>query len=237
MSAKLDGNDVAAYCPICERTATFSSRYKGNELGSFKKEFTVRPSYGSFLTTKGVYTFQLLRCAGCGYGGYAIIRYKEGEGYSIALFYPDEIYHAELPLAVPDDIKKEYREAERCMGFKAFRAASVLFRSALEKTLKVNGYVASGIIDKMKLYKKIEEAAADGVITRSRQRRAHDDVRTLGNDVLHEEYCEIKEEAAATAGHYVQRIFEDFYDHRAETEAVLIEKGRLAAKEPDTPGQ
>jgi len=233
MSAKLDGNDVAAYCPICERTATFASKYKGNELGSFKKKFTER-GYRSFLPIEGEYIFRLLRCAGCGYGGYAAIRYTEIDGYKLVIFFPDAVHPTELPLAVPDDIKKEYREAERCMGFKAFRAASVLFRSALEKTLKVNGYVVSGIIDKMNLYKKIDEAAADGVITRSRRRRAHDDVRTLGNDVLHEEYCEIKEEAAETAGHYVQRIFEDFYDHRAETEAVLIEKGRIVSEEPDS---
>jgi hypothetical protein len=57
-----------------------------------------------------------------------------------------------------------------------------LLRSTLEKTLKANGYT------KGNLKEKIEAAAADGVITAPRERRAHSEVRVLGNDVLHDEY-------------------------------------------------
>jgi hypothetical protein len=45
-----------------------------------------------------------------------------------------------LPEDVPDGLIKEFREAELCASFGAWRAASAMLRSVLEKTLKVNGY-------------------------------------------------------------------------------------------------
>jgi hypothetical protein len=65
---------------------------------------------------------------------------------------------------------------------------------------------------------KIDEAASDGVITEARRKRAHDDIRVLGNDVLHDEWREVKEEEVSGAHQYIQRILEDFYDDRASVE-------------------
>jgi hypothetical protein len=67
------------------------------------------------------------------------------------------------------------------------------------------------------------------VITAARQRRAHDEVRSLGNDVLHDEWRPVSEDEYEQAHHYVQRVIEDFYDHRAEVETLLVAKGRIAA--------
>jgi hypothetical protein len=77
------------------------------------------------------------------------------------------------------------------------------FRSALEKALKANGYM------KGSLAARIDEAAGDGVITEARRKRAHEDVRVLGNDVLHDEWRSVTDDEV-TAAHYVQRILEDF---------------------------
>jgi hypothetical protein len=99
-----------------------------------------------------------------------------------------------------------------------------MFRSVLEKTLIVNGYTRKSDGD---LYARIEAAAADGVITAARRERAHQEIRVLGNDILHDPWREVTEEEYKLARHYAQRILEDFYDHRGEVEKVLQAKKRL----------
>jgi hypothetical protein len=94
-------------------------------------------------------------------------------------------------------------------------------RSALEKALKVNGYT------KGSLQTKIDDAAADGVITAARKQRAHDDIRVLGNEVVHDEWRPVSAEEVKSALHYTQRVLEDFYDDRTAVEQVLKAKGRL----------
>jgi hypothetical protein len=96
----------------------------------------------------------------------------------------------------------------------------------LEKTLIENGYT------KGSLASRIDDAAADGIITAARQKRAHDDIRVLGNDILHDEWREVVEGEYKAAHLYTQRILEDLYDQRDEVEQVLSSTGRLAKKEP-----
>jgi len=98
---------------------------------------------------------------------------------------------------------------------------SALLRSTLEKTLSANGY------KKGTLAERIDEAAADGAITAARSKRAHDDIRVLGNDILHDDWRAVTEDEFDQAHHYAQRILEDFYDDRPSVEALLIAKGRL----------
>jgi len=136
-------------------------------------------------------------------------------------FFPLEIAHLALPAGVPSGIVAEFGEAELCAAIRAWRAGSAMFRSALEKTLEANGYPAGTLM------KRIDDAAGDGVITAARQKRAHDDVRVLGNDVLHEPWREVSPDEYAAARFYVHRIVEDFYDTRAEVEAILMAKGRI----------
>jgi len=152
----------------------------------------------------------------------------------VATFFPFSVDAAQLPKAVPLEIVKEFREAEQCASFGANRAASALFRSALEKTLKVNGYSKDKDSTLTDLKKRIDAAAGDGVITAARQQKAHDEVRTLGNDVLHDEWRAVTDDEVEDAHHYCQRILEDLYDDRPTVEKLLIAKGRLSSPTPQT---
>lgn len=166
--------------------------------------------------------WKLLQCSGCGRAGLAKF-HDNGNGATAVLesFHPRALSTAPLPATVPEGVAKEYREAELCASVEAWRAASALLRSALEKTLKANGYTSGT------LQKKIDDAAADGVITSARRQRAHDGIRVLGNEVVHDEWRAVTEDEVAAALHYAQRVLEDLYDDRAAVEAILIAKGRL----------
>jgi hypothetical protein len=163
--------------------------------------------------------YMLLRCAGCHRAGLAKV-HDNGHVTDGVMewFFPAPMDRAQLPSAVPAGIQAEYREAELCASVGAWRAASGLLRSTLEKTLKDNGYT------KGTLEAKIDQAAGDGIITESRRKRAHEDIRVLGNDVLHDEWREVTEEEYSLAHHYLQRVLEDFYDDRPAVLAILAAK-------------
>jgi hypothetical protein len=174
--------------------------------------------------------YVLSQCAGCGLGGFASIS-DVGNSHETYLndFYPVSIDSAQLPTGVPADIQSEFREAEKCQALSMNRAASALYRSALEKTLKANGYTKGTDPSLRDLQKRIDAAAADGVITQARQRKAHDDIRALGNDVLHDDWRVVADDEVEDSHRYTQRILEDLYDDRPTVEAILIVKGRLTA--------
>ena len=167
--------------------------------------------------------YALARCAGCDRGGLAKIHDQGNmpEGV-MEWFYPTATTKAAIPKDVPSGIEAEYREAELCASVGAWRAASGLLRSTLEKTLKENGYKKGNLKD------KIDDASKEGIITESRRKRAHEDIRVLGNDVLHDEWREVDPEEVSTAHHYIQRILEDFYDDRASVETVLLARRRIS---------
>ncbi|HTD15917.1 MAG TPA: DUF4145 domain-containing protein [Chthoniobacterales bacterium] len=135
---------------------------------------------------------------------------------------------------MPSDILTEFREAEKCASFGANRAASALFRSVLEKTLKANGYTKTTDPGLRDLQKRIDAAAADGVITDARRKKAHDDIRSLGNDVLHDDWRNVTDDEVQDAHRYTQRILEDLYDDRATVVAILTAKGRLPVPSQQT---
>jgi len=211
--------NVRAQCPDCDgAVTTFEFKDATREYGTVIRDQAhtyAGKQYGRIL-------YMLMRCAGCHRGAVATIhdngRVLDGE---LELFYPASQVSAKIPQGVPDGIKAEYREAELCAGFGAWRAASGLLRSTLEKTLRANGYT------KGSLAARIDEAAGDGVITEARKKRAHDEVRVLGNDVLHDVWREVLPEEVFAAHHYVQRILEDFYDDRPSVEQLLIAKNRI----------
>ena len=210
---------VRTQCPDCGgAVTTFEAKYSGGEFGTviidkphqFKKQNFRRILY------------VLVRCAGCGRGGLAKIhdngRVVDGV---LEAFLPVSVENVKIPDNVPEKITAEFREAELCASFGALRAASAMLRSALEKTLEENGYKRGVLRD------KIDEAANDGIITEARRKRAHEDIRVLGNDVLHDEWREVTQEEVSSAHHYTQRILEDFYDERDSVETILKEKGRI----------
>ncbi len=215
---KYIAGNVRAVCPGCGGAlSTFEYRKSLGEYGAVVQENV----------PGGRRLYILMSCGGCGRGGLATILDPTGRQLTGMLveFYPTAIDRATLPATVPPSLSGDFREAETCASVGAWRGASALLRSVLEKTLIANGYT------KGSLSARIDDAAADGVITAARQKRAHDEIRVLGNDVLHDEWREVTGDEFNAAHLYAQRILEDLYDSRSEVEQVLIKAGRL--KEPD----
>jgi len=172
--------------------------------------------------------YRLFQCGGCGMGALGVVKFGgdsayPGEYNRLIQFFPESKQRSSLPNSVPDGIKKEFREAEKCLESDCFRAAAGLFRSVLDKSMRANGYNTR---QEHNLYKQIEAAATDGVITQARKRRAHDEIRVLGNDVLHDDWHEIHANDVEAARHYCQRILEDLYDDRDSVLSLLREAGR-----------
>lgn len=216
MDAELINGGVRAHCPDCAGTLTLFQNIGGLDVDVSGAHWYADQVYV-------LVRYRLLRCAGCGRGGMAKLHVQRGGDVTLESFLPTTIEQLVLPeTSIPLGIVSEFREAERCSSIGAYRAASALFRSVLEKTLNANGYVRGN------LYERINTAIEDGIITATRGKRAHDDVRVLGNDVLHDEWREVSAEEVEKAHRYVQRILEDLYDDRSTVESQLIVKERLS---------
>jgi len=219
--SKTNNSSVSAQCPNCQAITSFDMRQAPSPLSG------LYPYKGkTYKRLLNVFS----QCARCGHGGLAIIL-DDGDPTTAVLesFFPLSIESVPIPKDVPDDILKEFREAEKCASFGANRAASALFRSVLEKTLKANGYTKANDRSLVDLQKRIHAAAGDGVITEARQKKAHDDIRSLGNDVMHDDWREVKDNEVEDAHRHTQRILEDFYDDRITVERILTQKSRLPA--------
>lgn len=216
---------IVAFCPGCNGgRSTFEWRGVKDAFGAIQLP-------RRFASQNRVISYRLFRCAACGQGGYGIVLYSPSEaaypGQTATLedFYPQSSDSLLLPTAVPVGIVSEFREGEKCLGNNCVRAAAGMFRSVLDKTLRANGYKTA----RESLAHQIDEAAADKILTESRRLRAHDEIRVLGNDVLHDEWHEIPKLDVETARHYAQRILEDFYDDRPSVLVLL----RGAKRVPD----
>lgn len=227
MSAQIGPNySVSAQCPTCKAITSFDQKGVAIVNGVY--------SYKGTNYSRVLYVFS--QCARCGRGGLATFP-DRGNAQSAVLesFFPISIDVAPLPKAVPPDIQAEFREAERCAALGVNRAASALFRSVLEKTLKANGYIKTNDPTLKDLQRRIDAAAADGVITDARRKRAHDDIRSLSNDVLHDDWREVTDDEVENSRRYTQRILEDLYDDRPAVEALLIAKNRISPSPPPSP--
>lgn len=228
------GNIIASCHGCSGSTSTFEYLYNGDQLGVVKDQ--ISDSYGRSYQKVDM-QFRLFRCAGCGMGGLGCVEMnKERASYpndirKLRWFMPEAKQRLSLPKHTPEGIRNEFREGERCFEENCLRAAAGMFRSVLDKTLRANGYKKS----KVNLAQQIDDASKDGVITESRKRRAHDEIRVLGNDVLHDEWHPIPEDDVEAARHYCQRILEDFYDDRNSVLKLLREAGRTPDedKKPD----
>ncbi len=143
--------------------------------------------------------------------------------------YPWSIDRALVPVDAPEDLLNELREAEAAASIGAYRAATVLLRSALEKSLKANGYAAAT------LAQKIDAAAGDHIITEVRKRQVHDDVRRLGNDIVHEDWRAGNVDGFLRAHEYQVWILEDFYADRSTVLAELQNAGCVDPAGQPTP--
>lgn len=216
---------IIAHCPgCCGSKSSFSWKDdKGKEFGAILYQIESR-TFGGRNCNK---THRLFRCSGCGGGALGVIIFDElseypGDNNKLIDFYPQSTNPLELPRKVPDGIKNEFREAEKCFYHKCYRAAAGLFRSVLDKTMRDNGYKNVG-----SLKDQIDAAADDGVITQARKKKAHDEIRVLGNEVVHDEWHEIDEATVEASRHYCQRILEDLYGDRDTVETILRSKSRI----------
>jgi hypothetical protein len=229
MKPVIDGENIRARCPDCDGALTTFESKKMAQGHDAVLVVNDSPAVGGKQYNRTLY--RGLRCAGCGRGAMSVTAHA-GNFEAIIDFFPRTIDSLHVPVAVPDDILAEFREAELTGSVGAWRAASAMLRSTLEKTLKANGYL------KGSLASKIDEASADGVITEARAKRAHDDIRVLGNDVLHDAWREVTQDEFDLAHKYTQRILEDLYDDRVSVETLLTAKSRLpllAAPAPAAP--
>ena len=217
--------NITARCPGCQGAlSSYEWIRQGVILGAVTHPNEVRMRFNR----PGRAQHRLYRCAGCGRGALALIYFRDEEfpngTHELVNFVREVGETLKLPKGVPDGIAHEFREAEDCQSNRCYRAAAGLFRSVLDKTLRANGYKLKPGTN---LEQQIDAASHDGIITEARRRRAHDEIRVLGNDVLHDEWKQIPPEDVEAAHHYVQRILEDFYDERASTLKVLREKSRV----------
>jgi len=219
MEPQLVGINVRADCPDCGVPTTFE--YKEGSGSSEFGTVIVNRTHDFRGQTFTRLFYKLYRCSVCSRPGVATLHVNNNfDGALIEAFWPTAKPNAKLPDGVPEGVVKEFREAETCIAAEAWRGAAALLRSALEKVLIANGLKESD------LYKKIEAASQAGVITSARRQRAQDLVRTLGNDVLHQEWREVTRSEVEASHHYVARIIEDFYDDRKTVESILKASGR-----------
>jgi hypothetical protein len=221
-----DEGSIRVRCPGCEGSLSSYEWHTGNkEHGAVRSRTHRSARFGD-----SAIEYRLFRCAGCGRGGLGVFNVDAGNTYPVAVtdlrsFYPEVVQRLALPVSVPAGIAAEFREGESCLDAKCYRAAAGMFRSVLDKTMRANGYKLKAGTN---LEQQIDMAAADGVITAARKKRAHDEIRVLGNDVLHEEWRKIKAEDVELARHYAQRILEDLYDDRTSVLALLRAANRVA---------
>jgi len=218
---------ITSFCPHCKKAANFTFRDFGQhgprEYGYIIDDGAHRYEDADF--GRIIYTFYA--CVVCKHPGvakwHANNNFLEGKR---EWFWPSGMEASALPDVTPADLVAEFREAERVTSVNAWRAAAALLRSTLEKCLKANGYT------NRQLFENIEDAKKDGLITAARAKSAHDVVRTLGNDVLHDTWRVVTDVEVVESFMFVQRILEDFYLGRAAVETALIAANRLAKPNP-----
>ncbi len=228
---KWEVNSVLARCPDCDAVTSFDT------LGHSKASMgaTIINGHHNYAgQTFSRILWQAFRCSVCSRGAIGKLHDTgNSQGALLESFIPVAVERTTIPANVPEDIKTEFREAEQDAAHGAYRSASAMLRSVLEKILTKNGYEevdvptpSGGTRKSSRLIDRIDAAASDAVITEARQKRAHQNIRVLGNDVLHDEWREVKFEEYDDAHKYAQRVIEDFYDDRPTVEAQLKAKGR-----------
>lgn len=229
---KVDGG-YRAYCPTCKTLTLFrSTDNRGNGYSSFSRDLK-DPVKKKINDQDAIYNRVIstsCECTGCRRGGMAESYHSSKNQSELIDFYPYELKHKELPESLPREIRKEFKEAEICYGHKAYRASSAMARSTLEKVLKLSGYEDvddNTGYDRMGLKKKIEEATSDHILTKAREKQVHDDIKVLGDEVVHRPWREISKEEVESSLKYVLWIIHDLYDDRSTVEAELQRLGRL----------
>jgi len=177
-------NNVLARCPDCAAITSFDDKGFSNT----KMGISIADRWTTFEgKTYSRILWHAVRCSVCSRGAIAkILDNDNSQAAVLADFIPTAVENAAIPPSVPADIQKEFREAELDAANGAYRSGSALLRSVLEKTLKRNGYDEieyrdeKGVIKKSSaLLRRVDAASEDGILTETRKKRAHENIRVL----------------------------------------------------------
>jgi len=219
---ELAGNDVNAYCPVCDARSNFV-----RENGAFSPEDSWELNAYYRRSRDGSLTFLLLRCVTCSLGAFAAVYEPDRmrpPRPELVDFHPIAYERLSLPEGTPDDIVSEFRSAESCAGIREYRPAAAMLRSTIEKVLKKHGY------GQQKLASKLKQLMEDRIITKPLAKQNQDIVRILGNDVLHGDWRDISSDEYEQAHKYTHRLIDAFYD---DHESVIEELTALGRTLPD----
>ncbi|MEV1070867.1 DUF4145 domain-containing protein [Micromonospora parva] len=144
------------------------------------------------------------------------------QGTSIYQMWPQHVGGKAFP-DVPSHIGEAADEAYRCLSIKAFRAAALLARSAIEATAKEKGITKGG------LAAKIEEMYQQQLV-REYVKDAADEVRHLGNDMAHGDFVDpVEPEEAVEALALMDEVLEEVFQSPARV--AKARAARLAKKQ------
>ncbi|WP_326556526.1 DUF4145 domain-containing protein [Micromonospora sp. NBC_01796] len=110
-----------------------------------------------------------------------VITVVDGSG-KILRMWPEQVGGKQFS-DVPDHIAETADEAYRCNSIKAYRAAVLLARSAIEATAKQKGITTGSLVS------KIDQMHTNGLIREYVKEGAHE-VRHLGNDMAHGDFVD-----------------------------------------------
>jgi hypothetical protein len=221
---------ATAQCPTCKGVTLFHHRDKSHEFGFVERAIT-DPEWLAAEEEKsrseedhqrrGREVSYLVRCAGCGRAGLAVVYggarpLEDGELHD---FWPRAFRQAIIASDVPASVRKDFREAELCASVKAYRGGAALLRSTLEKALQDSGYAGA-------LHSMIDDAFKDGLISESRRNQAKNRLRGLESDIVHDAWFDVDPADFEDARTYAVWILNDLYEDRTTVETQLKAKNR-----------
>lgn len=140
----------------------------------------------------------------------------------------DQIYPTPLPKPVderiPDSIRKDFKEAQKCFSIGAFRAAGVMARRALQ-----NCCLDKGAKEKDNLEKQISWLFEQGIITKDLKEWAHE-VRLTGNDAAHPKKSEEDQPVTEEDAKEILDLLEQFTNVLYVAPAIAEERRKLREK-------
>jgi len=135
----------------------------------------------------------------------------------------------ELHDSVPKAIREAFGEARTCIRAKAFTAAAIMCRKALEGICSAHGVKSSGSLAAQ--LKKLKE---DGVIE-NRLFEWAEALRTMGNEAAHGVKLVVSREDANDTLEFTEALIEYVFTYRDKFEQFKTRRAEAAAKNVKPP--
>jgi len=162
-------DDASIYCPYCH-SYTALSKARGADVSGEHIQ-----GYSIYYCETGKWWIGI--CNNC-QKGVLIHEIDMGHGYEIKEIFPQPLAKL-IDDRIPDFIKNDLEEANKCMSIQAYRATCGLARRILQLIC-----LDKGATEGKKLHQQIDELFENGDITKDIKEWAHS-VRFVGNDALH----------------------------------------------------